>query len=371
MRAVQLSLVRPQGRPGPEALLEAWPTLADVAEATAGAGVETTVIQSFHRDAALRRNGVLYRFVAEPALPGRPTGLDPWRLARAARGATPDVIHVNGLDFAWHTRVLCGLDVPVLVQDHATAAPRLPLLARWGLGKAAGLAFTDVDQARPILARAGLPVDLPVFAVPESSTRFTPGDQDAAQAAMGADGDPMVLWVGRLQAKKDPLTMLQAVELAAAQLPDLRVWCCFHEAPLLDEVRARVAASPVLSRCVRLLGRRPRQEIEQLCRAADIFLSTSRFEGSGYALIEAIACGAAPVVSDIPSFRALTDGGAIGALAPVGDAEAFARALVAVASRPRAAQRRAVLDHFRRDLSFERVGRRLAEIYAALTEARR
>jgi len=367
VRVVHVSLVRPPGRPDPEALLAAWPTLGDVAGAVAEAGVETTVVQSFHHEAELRRNGVLYRFVEEAALPGRPTGLDPGRVARAVRAADPDVIHVNGLDFAWHTRVLCGLGPPVLAQDHASAAPRLPLLARWGLAKVAGLAFTDAAQAGPILARAGLRRDLPVFAVPESSTRFTPGDQGAARAASGVHGDPAVLWVGRLQAKKDPLTMLDAVERAAARLPDLRLWCCFHEAPMLEAVRARIAASPVLSERVRLLGRRPRDQIETLCRAADLFVSTSRFEGSGYALIEAIACGAAPVVSDIPSFRALTGAGAIGALVPVGDAEAFARALVEAASRP---DRAAVVEHFRRRLSFQVVGRRLAAVYAALTEGR-
>jgi len=316
----------------------------------------------------LTRGDVTYRFVAEPALPGRPTGLDPDRIATAARTADPDVIHVNGLDFAWHTRALCGLEPPVLVQDHASAAPRLPFLAPWGLAKVAALAFTHADQARPILSRARLSTDLPVFAVPESSTRFTPGDRARARAALDVQGAPLVLWVGRLQDKKDPMTMLAAVERAAARLPGLRVWCCFHEAPLLAAVRARLAASPVLSERVRLLGRRSREEVEALCRAADVFLSTSRFEGSGYALIEAMACGAAPVVSDIPSFRALTGGGAVGALAPVGDAAAFADALVAIARRP---DRPAVIEHFRRNLSFEAVGRRLAGIYATLAERRR
>jgi glycosyltransferase involved in cell wall biosynthesis len=77
------------------------------------------------------------------------------------------------------------------------------------------------------------------------------------------------------------------------------------------------------------------------------------------------------VVSDIPSFRALTGGGAIGALARAGEPEAFARALVEMAGRPRTLRRQAVIDHFRRTLSFARVGRRLAEIYGLLAEARR
>jgi glycosyltransferase involved in cell wall biosynthesis len=368
VRVVHVNLVRPRGRPEPEALLAVWPTLGDVATAVARAGVEVTVIQSFHRPADLRRDGVLYRFVPEQALPGRPTGLSPWRLARAARDQGPDVIHVNGLDFGWHTRVLSGVGAPVLVQDHATVAGRASALTRWGLGRVAGAVFTDFDQARPFLERGLLRPETRIFAAPESSTRFTPGDRKAARAACGLHGDPAVLWVGRLQDKKDPLTVLDAVEIAARDLPGLRLWCCFHEAPMLGAVQARITGSPVLSERVRLLGRVPHAEIETLCRAADVFIAASHFEGSGYALIEALACGATPVVSAIPSFRALIGDGAVGALAPVGDAAAFARALVEVAGQPRETARRRVVEHFRRTLSFDVVGARLRGIYEDLLE---
>ena len=42
----------------------------------------------------------------------------------------------------------------------------------------------------------------------------------------------------------------------------------------------------------------------------------------------ACACGAMPVVTDIPSFRAITGGGSIGALWKPGDAGDCARALI-------------------------------------------
>ena len=40
--------------------------------------------------------------------------------------------------------------------------------------------------------------------------------------------------------------------------------------------------------------------------AADLFVVGSHHEGSGYSLMEACACGAMPVVTDIPTFRLLT-----------------------------------------------------------------
>ena len=48
--------------------------------------------------------------------------------------------------------------------------------------------------------------------------------------------------------------------------------------------------------------------------AADLFVVGSHHEGSGYALMEACACGAVPVVTGIPTFRLLTGSGSIGAL---------------------------------------------------------
>ncbi len=353
MRVTQVSLVRPPGKPTPEALLEAWPTLQDVALATGRAGAEVTVVQPFHRDAELTLGGVRFLF-------------SPKRQTRTVAASRPEIIHVHGLEFAWQTRRLCRLGVPVLAQDHGSVADWRSWRRGWGLRRVAGAAFTHADQAAPFLGNGSLRNGLPVFSVPESSTRFTPGDRGQARVACGIFGDPAVLWVGRLIPGKDPLTALAAIERAAASLPGLRLWCCFHESDLLAEIRKRIAASPSLSGRVYLLGPKPHREIETLCRAADLFLACSHAEGAGFSLLEAMACGAAPVVSDIPPFRALTGNGTVGALAPVGDAEAFARGLVTVANQPAAERRDGVIRHFQRHLSFDAVGERLLSAYRSL-----
>jgi hypothetical protein len=83
-------------------------------------------------------------------------------------------------------------------------------------------------------------------------------------------------------------------------------------------------------------------------------------------LIEALATGLTPVVTDIPSMRALTGGAAVGALWPCGDAHACARALVAAASGLAAGSRAAVRAHFDAQLSHVAIGRRLADAYARI-----
>ena len=53
--------------------------------------------------------------------------------------------------------------------------------------------------------------------------------------------------------------------------------------------------------------------------AADVFISGSHYEGSGYALIEAMSAGLVPIVTDIPSFRSIA--GDCGERWQPGDAE--------------------------------------------------
>ncbi len=153
----------------------------------------------------------------------------------------------------------------------------------------------------------------------------------AAREESGVSGSPAVLWVGRLNANKDPLTVLDGFERALPDLPDATLTMIFGTGELFEEVRARIARSPALSARVRLAGVVPHERMAAFYSAADLFVVGSHHEGSGYSLMEACACGAVPVVTDIPTFRLLTGAGAVGALWTPGDAADCARALVDVA----------------------------------------
>jgi glycosyltransferase involved in cell wall biosynthesis len=229
---------------------------------------------------------------------------------------------------------------------------------------AAGVAFCSLDQARPF-ANAGLiGASTQVYEIPESTSRFAPADRDAARRLTGVEGDPAVLWVGHLNANKDPLTVLEGISAALRELPQLRFYCCFGNAPLLRAVQSRIASDTRLRDRVHLLGRVPHERIELLMQAADIFVLGSHREGSGYSLIEALACGLPPVVTEIPSFRSLTKAGSVGALWPCGDSRALCQALLAVAKRSSTALRAAVRAHFERELSSNALGEKLTAMYA-------
>jgi len=104
--------------------------------------------------------------------------------------------------------------------------------------------------------------------------------------------------------------------------------------------------------------------------AADIFIVGSHREGSGYALMEACACGAVPVVTDIPTFRLLTADGSLGELWTAGDAADCGRALTYVGQGDLTPRREQVASHFARALNWPAVGRRALDIYADVLKNR-
>ncbi len=359
---------------GPLELLRDWPSLVDIAEAVAGSVRRLSVVQACAQAASVTQRGVSYHFVpsAQAAAPRSAESARNEAIVDCVLDLHPDVIHVHGLDFSDAVIALARRlpKTPILLQDHASRLPRIWRRRLWrrGAACAAGIAICARDQLAPYWSAGLLPAALQVFEIPESSSRFTPGDAAQARGVTALSGDPAVLWVGRLDANKDPLIVLEALRRVTARLPGIELWCAYGSTDLLQEVRRQVDADPLLRPRVHLLGAVPHKQVELLMNAADLYVSASHREGSGYALIEALACGLPPVVTDIPSFRALTGGGSVGALWSCGDADELAAGLIKAAGWPREAARAQVRAHFNKELSFEAVGRKLATAYARLVD---
>src|SRR5581483_7260916 len=349
----------------PVALLDAWPTLVAVAEAACAAGVRVSVIQASTHSQELTRNGVDYYFLPFGAATPMAGAAEP--LGTLFRRLSPNVIHVHGLGFPRHVLDLAQVapGIPIVLQDHADRPPRIWRRALWrrAISRAAAITFCSAEQARPFQAVGLISSGARLYAIPESTSRFTPGDREQARQLTGIAGDPAILWVGHLNANKDPLTMLAGISVAARTLPGLKVWCCFGSAPLEAEVRRHIEGDPLLTDRVHLLGKVPHAAVERLMRAADLFVLGSHHESTGYSVIEALACGLPPLITDIPSFRSLTAGGEVGMLWQPGDSRAFCDALQLIAGRLGPGMRAGARLHFERELSLSALGSKLAEMY--------
>jgi glycosyltransferase involved in cell wall biosynthesis len=369
VHVLQVSFFVDPRRRSPERLLEDWRTLEEIAGAVAAAGERVTVVQASLSPGAVTRHGIDFLFIE----PGDSLAKSD-AFGALLRHRPPDVVHVHGLDFPRDVLALRETipEVPILLQAHADHVPRLWRRAPWRRAAAVadGVSFCALAQAEPFARARLLPPHVRVFEIAESTSAFVPGDAAAARAATGLHGDPAVLWVGHLDRNKDPLTVLDGIARAAADLPGLELWCCFATAPLLAVVRARIARDPALRDRVHLLGRVPHERVEQLMRAADLFVLGSRRESTGFAVIEALATGVTPVVTDIPSFRALTARGAVGALWPRGDSLALARALRAAAAARGPNTRAEVRAHFESRLSSSALGRKFTDAYRSLARSK-
>jgi len=363
---VQVNYAFDKGLTDPDALLDRYATLTGWSEAVAAAGASrSAAVQQFHRSARLIRNGVEYVFVATD-------------LSRSVASLKPDVAHVNGLAFAartWLLRRFLPPSTALVVQNHSDTgplgrAPMLHLLGRATRGAVDAFLFAADEHVARWRSAGFIAPGQRTYQVMESSTHMEPIDRARARAASGIDGAPAVLWVGRLNANKDPLTVLDAFESALASRPDATLTMVFGTSELIDQVRARIDGSPRLRDRVRLAGAVAHADIAAFFSAADLFIVGSHHEGSGYSLMEALACGATPVVTDIPTFRLLTGRGAAGHLWAAGDAAACARAIVAASGRVSDADRECVRAHFARHFSWDAIGRRAMEIYADVLRRR-
>lgn len=361
-------------------LLDAWPTLTDFAGAAALSHVHGAVLQASSYDATTQRNGVTCHFTAERLGSRVRRRIGMWaaplthRLVWRARQLRPQLIHFHSLSFPRHLQLLRRAlpEVPILVQDHADRPPPnwRRALHRRGLAGVGGVAFTALEQVRPFLDAGVLPPDVPVFEILETSSRFTPGNQDSARRETGLHGDPCLLWVADLIPRKDPLAVLDALSRCVDRLNDPQLWCCYQMAPLLKDVEERIVRDPTLAGRVHLLGRKSHSDVEHLLQAADFLIMGSHSEGSGFAVQEALACGTTPIITEIASFRKITGNGAVGSLTPPGNSVAMARAIVECSKRDRRELRQLARGHFERELSFEVLGRQLRSAYETLLRGR-
>ncbi|HZP47193.1 MAG TPA: glycosyltransferase [Vicinamibacterales bacterium] len=393
MRVVQVNLAFDPALPSAEALLDRYATLTGWAEALARAGAEVLTVQQFHSSANVTRAGIGYAF-------------GPFReIVRRASRWRADVVHINGLDCPlgiWRVSRLQRRrfgGAAFVVQDHASGVPAGAVsraVRRRLLSGVDAFLFSALEQAQPWRDAGVIAPRQAVHDVMEASTAIAAVPREEARAASGVSGDPAVLWVGRLNANKDPLTVVDGFERFAAGRPGATLTMVFEGGEAEAAVRARVvsdtggrlvsdtgdrAVSDTGGACgrIRLVGAVPHDRIAAFFSAADLFVSGSHHEGSGYALIEALACGAVPVVTAIPAFRAILGAGQVPGTCQVrtwhvpgtdpvpawhlwtpGDAHACAAALDRAAAH---IDRAAVIEHFQRNLTWDAVGRRALAVY--------
>lgn len=162
--------------------------------------------------------------------------------------------------------------------------------------------------------------------------RFAPLPPEARLTARArlklADSQFVCCYVGRLAQEKGVDVLLKAAEdLLARQGLVLLVG---GDGPLRPEVESFAARHPGF----RYLGRL--DDVTGVYQVSDLYLLASHREGMPVALVEAMSC-ALPAVVTATGAKSVVDCGETGLVVPVGDAAAFANAVLKLAADPASA----------------------------------
>lgn len=310
------------------------------------------------------------REAALPAVPVAGRGELDLRAALALRSAIRDndvdVVHAHtARALGLCALATLGTNVALVATRRVTAPLRRNAGTRWKYRRAhAIIAISEAVAA--VLAAGGVPrsrIEVIADGIPlECAPR------PRARAALAVpDGAPLVVMVAALTPEKDPLTFVRAVAHARARLPELRA-LLVGDGPLLTAARAEARALG-LDNVLHATGWR--EDATAILAAADVVCLTSRAEGLGTVLMDAMACARPVVATAAGGIPELISHGENGLLAPPGDALAVGDAVARVLSDPALARRLSGAGRERvKEFDIRLTARRTAALYTRVLAGR-
>jgi len=262
-------------------------------------------------------------------------------VTRRIRRQNIDIVHVHSQEAGLMARIVAWMAgarriiyTPQTIDIRQTRWRWLYVLIERTLASVTDTIISVNEADRNRLIRWGIPPSK-VVTIPNGIAldAFAEGSVDARdlRRTLGLDENrPVVMQVGRLSAQKNPLAFVEGAARVVRDRPDVQ-FALVGEGPLREAVAERIRTLD-LDRRVRLLGWR--EAAFRLMPAADVVSLTSRWEGTPYTLLEAMAWSRPVVATAVNGCPEIVLDGITGLLAPPGDVEAWARCVVRLVSDP-------------------------------------
>lgn len=296
----------------------------------------------------------------------------PFSLYLFIRKHKPDVIIVHGFVFPFQFLWLLFFKrrrTKIIVQHHAEK-PFVNRIKRWlqkiSYSRADAYLFASKELADVYLAESIIHDTHKIYEVMEGSTLFVKKDKPAARLKLKIKKEPVFLWVGRLDENKDPFTVLKAIKKYKETGASFKLFVIYGTNELENEVTKYISENNLADH-VNLIGAVDHSELETWFNAADYFIAASHYEGSGYALCEAMACCCLPIITAIPSFLKMTNNGNCALLFEPGNSDALFKHLISLKDLDHQQWSDKVMLQFKNELSFKAIGSKIEALANKLT----
>lgn len=291
----------------------------------------------------------------------------PLKLNLYLKDLQTDVIIIQGLHWSLQVillRLLLGGKVKIIAQNRAEKPFKgyKKILQQIADRCINGYLFTSVDMGLEWVKVGNIKSATKIHEVMGLSSVFKPIEKQLAQQKTGANGNPTFLWVGRLNANKDPLTVVEAFLSYTQTNPAAKLYMIYQTDELLDQIKALIDDK----QNVILIGSIPHVDLLYWLNSATFLLSGSHYEGGGTALSEAISCGCIPIATNIPSFNKITDYGNCGILYEAGNKNNLLNALHQTLEMDIEAKRNQCFAYFKSHLSFEAIANKIEQVALTL-----
>ena len=324
-------------------------------------------IERINYDGAYEQNGVQYYFTRIKKKVVR----FPWRMHRFIKRLQPEIVFVNGFIFPLQIiqlRWKLGKRIKIIVMNHAEKPYTgfRKLLQRQADRCVHTYLFTSKEMGAEWVQRGIISNENKITEVMEASSFFYEMDREKARAKTGITGGIPFLWVGRLDANKDPVTVIKAFGEFVKHQPLATLYMIFQTDELRDEINRYCGRDVNLQKAVKLVGKVLHDELLYWYNSVDFIISGSHYEGSGVAVCEAMSCGCIPILTNIQSFRKMTGPAKCGLLYEAGNDKDLLAALLKTRKLDIESERTRVLQQFKEELSFEAIAKKINQAIRSL-----
>ena len=285
----------------------------------------------------------------------------------------PDIVFVNGLIFPLQVvqlRLKLGRTVKIILLHRGEKPHRgiKRLLQKLADKCIDAYLFTSAEFGKDWTQHGNIGNQNKIHEVIQASSAFYQQEKFLARSAAGVDGSPIFLWVGRLDANKDPLTVVKAFIQFARFQPGAKLYMIYQSDELLNDIKDLIHQEANTVKPINLVGKIAHEELQTWYNAADFIISGSHHEGSGIAVCEAMSCGCVPVLTDIISFRKMSGPGNCGLLYEPGNTASLLKILMQTLELDIEKERAKTLQQFKTELSFEAIAKKIAQVIATLKQ---